>query len=214
MTDVVLYTAIFGGRDSFSAPPEIPYDLRVFTDDRVLAERESRAIYTPLLVPGDPVRSARLVKSMPQLFLPGRKTWIWYDSSMSVRSDADLPGMLKASGRLGVPRHTDRNCIYDEAKICAELGLDDEDVISAQMQRYRDTYKHPVGDGLAETCILVRENDPEILKFNALWWKEISLHSKRDQLSFNAVARKLGLPIAYLENRRENPWFVQVGHRR
>jgi len=213
MTDVVVYTAIFKGRDSYRVPPALPYDFRIFTDDADLVDLEPRAIYVPQLVPKDATRGARLVKTLPHVFLPQYKTWVWYDSSLEIRPDADLAGMISCSGSLGVFQHPERHCVYDEAKSCVELGVDDGDVITAQMQKYIGTYKHPSGDGLASTCVLVRQATPDVIKFNAWWWREIALHSKRDQLSFNVVARRAGLRVVYLGTRHNNPWFEQVGHR-
>jgi len=213
-SDVVVYTAVFGGRDTFRPPQNLPYDFRIFTDSPEIADKDDRAIYVPLLVPRDHIRSARLVKVMSHVFLPGYKTWIWQDSSFDIKPEADLAELIFRAGELGVWKHTQRSCIYEEARACIDLGKDNEDVIKAQMQKYMSYYQHPPGAGLGETGLLVRQNTPRIRRFNAEWWKEIALHSCRDQLSFNVIARRFNLEVNYLGNLRENPWLVYVGHRR
>lgn len=212
MSDVVVYTAIYGSRDSFRAPPPLPFDFRIFTDDPQLAKREPRATLLPLLSPKDPIRSARMVKAMPNVFLPNYKTWIWQDSSFLLNPSADLAGLIKMAGEIGVLKHPERTCVYEEAKACISIGLDDPKVISAQMERYRKEYEYPAGTGLAATGILVRQNTPKICRFNADWWSEIWNYSYRDQLSFNVVARRAGLLIVYIGGIWGNPWFGYVGH--
>jgi len=214
MSDVVLYTVLFGARGSYRTPPEIPFDFRIFTDNAEVMKKEPRAIYAPLLVPGDIPRSVRLVKAMPQLFLPGYKTWIWQDNCFDIKLGADLEAMVSAAGQFGAFRHPQRDCIYAEAKICIDWNLDDPDVIARQMKKYRDEYRHPEKDGLAAGGLLVRQNNPKICQFNVEWWTEIALHSRRDQLSLNVVARHIGLPITYLALLSENPWFTYLGYPR
>lgn len=214
MSDVVVYTAIFGDRDSFRPPPDLPYDFRIFTDSKEFSTKEPRAIYTPFLVPGDLARSVRVVKSMPHIFLPGYKKWIWFDSSFDIKPGADLTEMVRRAGQIGAFPHHERVCVYDEAKICIDWKLDDAGVINAQMKRYRDQYRYPVRGGLAAGGVLVRENNPKICQFNENWWTEIALNSRRDQLSLSVMIRHLELPLVYLGSSIENPWFVYVGHKK
>lgn len=50
----------------------------------------------------------------------------------------------------------------------------------------------PENAEMVQTGIEVRRhNDPNLIKFNELWFDEVRTKSKRDQLSFNYVAWKL-----------------------
>lgn len=51
------------------------------------------------------------------------------------------------------------------------------------------------------------------MKLNNLWWDELTRGSKRDQLSFNYAAFRVGVPYNTLEveDVYENPYFRRHG---
>jgi len=69
---------------------------------------------------------------------------------------------------------------------------------------------------MAETCVLARRhNDRRCRLFDEAWASELLLNSRRDQLSFNYVARKTGLLPGYLTRQARmdsNEYFRLVSH--
>lgn len=207
----VIYTAVFAGRDEIRRPPPGPYDWRCFTDI-IRTVDEPDMVYTPALIPGDPTRSARLVKLMPQLFLPDYERWIWVDGSVAFKPGADLRRLLDFDGGIGTFRHRDRDCAYEEAAICRRDLLDDPETIDRQMRRYQDQ-GFPRSAGLAETMMVVRNNGRFFQHFNERWWREVALGSRRDQLSFNYVSWASGMSVEYLGRVDDNAWLDCLPHK-
>lgn len=207
--DVVVYTAMFGGRDHIVRPPEGDYDWVYFTDED--PNGMPGVVQTPLPVPGDYVRSARLFKTMPQLFFHDYKRWIWLDGSVVFH--ADTKDLFSWKGPIAVFKHPLRDCIYEEAEILKEQGNEGPEILDAQMQEYRSE-GHPEHAGLGTTGTLIRDNLPSVRALNAFWWGEVSTKSKRDQLSFNFGVRKFDLPVEYIEGIYDgNRWLRVMPHK-
>ena len=206
---LAIYTAIFGGRDRLKVPPPGDYDFHCFTDDPSLPG----ATRIELPVKGDFRRSARYVKCLPNKLLRGYETWIWMDASMTLKPGLDIQKLLELSGDLGTLKHPDRDCAYEEARICAHQKLDNIKVIWDQMDRYR-VRSYPAHAGLAATGFMVRKNTEPIRQFNKAWWSEIELGSRRDQLSFNPTAHRLGVQVSYVGGLYDNPWITLGNHAR
>jgi glycogen(starch) synthase len=143
----------------------------------------------------DVVRSAKRCKVLPHHFFADTAYSLWIDASVSIVFPFPLERLIETylgEADLCVFRHSQRNCIYEEAEACLSRSLDSRSVIEAQMLRYRkDGYPRDLG--LVEATILLRRHTPAIRAFGEAWWQEICRGSWRDQLSFNYVARNLGL---------------------
>ena len=108
---------------------------------------------------------------------------------------------------LAVFRHRLRNCTYDEAVRCRELGLDSVSVIDTQMQRYREVGL-PEAYGLPETSVVIRRHSERVQRFNDAWWSELCRHSVRDQLAFMFAVRHVGLSVKFiLPTKFDHPYF-------
>jgi hypothetical protein len=84
-------------------------------------------------------------------------------------------------------RHPERHCVYDEAQAVLELGFDDRERVTSQMQLYR-RLGYPPQNGLAKALfILRRHHDPALTPVMEHWHQQVLCHSKRDQLSLNPV---------------------------
>jgi hypothetical protein len=139
---------------------------------------------------------------------------IWLDGNIALRIDPSrLVELWLPDHDLAVFRHPERECIYDEARVCIGLGLDDPDVIRAQTERYA-AEGFSRGQGLGEANVIVRRHTPEVIEFNRAWWAEYSVHSVRDQISFMYSIMKSGLRVNWITPavRRGNPYFHVVDH--
>ena len=91
--------------------------------------------------------------------------------------------------------HPQRDCIYDEALICAECGAADPEKIAVQAFTYRQD-GYPEHNGLHASSVLVRRDTPQIRALSALWWEQLQKHTYRDQLSHDYCLWKLGIKCA------------------
>jgi len=129
-------------------------------------------------------RNAKIYKILPHLFLPGYKFYIWADVSHDVVvNPAHICNELMGNANIACFRHTQRNCIYDEAKILLELGYDHKDLIEKQIEFYKSK-GYPANNGLFELSAFVRRNCASTQIAGLKWWDNICRYSSRDQLSF------------------------------
>lgn len=171
----------------------------------------------------DPSRNAKIHKILAHHYFPNTEYSLWMDGAVSLRVPLRvLIDTYLTSSDLAVFRHPgEHDCLYREAGICKQFGLDDPKVIDKQVQRYRQA-GYPEKFGLAECTVLLRRHTKKVAKFNELWWEEIKHGSKRDQLSFNYVVWKVGLKCNYFPGQVQddpkdprkngNPYFGWSKH--
>lgn len=222
---IVIYTAIFGGKDKLTELKFIPKgcDFVCFTD----SDLESRAWQIKKMKPvhEDPVRSAKVYKILPHKFFLEYEYSVWVDGNFFIRGDVKelINKYLKECNFAAFDhkqnKHDPRDCIYEEAEALIEMAgrekyKDDPELIKRQVEKYRQE-GYPENNGLTTNMILVRRhNEPDIIKVMEDWWKEIKENSRRDQLSFNYVAWKNKLKFVYMDgDSRDNKYFLWVPHR-
>jgi hypothetical protein len=76
-----------------------------------------------------------------------------------------------------------------------ELGRDAAAAICAQVVRYAQL-GFPSRAGLAATGVVLRRHTAAVAALNDDWWAEVAAGSCRDQLSFDYVAWRRGIPVA------------------
>jgi hypothetical protein len=193
---IVAFTAAFGHR----APPHIQpigpdIPLVCFTDRPGL--KVSGYDVRPVALPfSSPRLRSKYVKVMAHAMFPGVDWAIWFDASIVFKTGQLTRLVHAAAGAsIAIHRHAVRSCVYDEAEVCKQAGLDDATRIDAQMARYRQA-GHPVGAGLWENGVIVRRlADARVVELNEAWWTEITRGSIRDQLSLPVVLRQLGITV-------------------
>lgn len=193
----VAYTAICGGRDQLrhTGRPR-PGGFVCFTDDRPPV--------TPYLgwdmrPASDRYRDARLDAKRHQVLahesFPNMDVSLYMDGSHVLVEGVTVERLADdylVYAEIACFEHPERDCAYAEAEVCLAQGLDDPDVIRAQMARYR-AEGFPEHWGLPALTMLLRRHTPAIETLNLAWWQEIMAGSVRDQLSFPYVCWKLGL---------------------
>jgi len=145
----------------------------------------------------DPNRAAKLHKIRPELFFPDTEYSLWIDGNVSLIYPFDMNRLIElflADTDLCIGRHYARACIYQEAEACKQRRLDSSERIDQQVARYRRE-GFPEWYGLNQAVVILRRHSARVRAFDELWWQEICQGSRRDQLSFNYVQWKTGLPI-------------------
>ena len=164
----------------------------------------------------DPNRNAKIHKILPHIYFPDKEYSLWIDGSVTIRfpfSVSRLAEIYLADADIALFQHHERDCIYDEADVCIQRKLDNQAVILKQIKKYRSE-NYPAHNGLGECTVLLRRHTDKIKQFNEMWWYEICNGSRRDQISFNYVVRKLGLKVNYFPGdiKKENYLFSRHMH--
>ncbi len=217
---LVVYTAIFGGYDHLKQPrvisPETNY--YVLTNLTLLSPPHpwrAKIVDSNWDCPRSPIKAARWCKTHPELLFPRADGTVWIDGNIRLLTSIDeltrraLWQDLDNHLDMGLFAHPHRSCVYTEASACISLNKDDPDIIRAHMARYREE-GYPANAGLVATGVLVRKPTDQIKAFNKAWWYEIEGGSVRDQLSFNYVVRRLGVPYGIIPGSIFNSPFVCV----
>jgi hypothetical protein len=214
----VIYTAISPGYDRLSKqPPEATAgcDLVAFLGDRPRMTRGWRIAPLSTISP-DNKRNIKIHKVLSHQFFPKAEYSLWMDGNVDLSPSTRMEALIAACLRdadLAVFLHPHRDCLYREAEMCLEQNLDDIRPITQQVVRYtREGY--PANNGLVETSAVLRRHTPKIAAFNEAWWAEIQAGSRRDQLSFNYVAQKCSLRLAFFPGDLHNgtPLFHRRKH--
>lgn len=210
----VIYTAITGGYDDLKPQPDKGVPYVAFTDLPASPPWEVRPVHAGL----DANRNAKIHKVMPHKFFPDAEYSLWIDGSCRVEFPFDLARLVQTylqDADLAVFRHPQRNCAYDEARVCKNQNLDSHDIIDRQVRRYT-AEGYPSNYGLGECSVVLRRHTAACARFNEAWWQEILNGSRRDQISFNYVAWKLGFKFNYFPGslREKNYLFVREKHKK
>ena len=216
MSDIVIYTAITNNCDTLKKPPielENGTDFVAFLDcDQLVTPWQVRKAHSEFT---DPCRNAKRHKILPHIYFPDKTYSLWIDGSVKFNFNFPIEQLIHKYLKdcdLAVFKHPERQCIYEEADACIGLSKDDPEIIRHQMACYKDE-GYPPNNGLAECAILLRRHTEKVRQFNEAWYLEIKNNSRRDQLSFNYVAHKVGLKFCYfqgsLRNKPDDLWHIQ-----
>jgi hypothetical protein len=143
---------------------------------------------------------------------------IWVDGSLQIKCSRFISDMRQIldGNDWAMFVHPDRDCIYEEARVCATLVKCEGQPLFAQVEGYKPIVP-PHGGLYASTIIVRREPATErVLRANELWFEELLKWTNRDQLSLPYILRKLGEcdPVYIREPLRSNRWFDVVRHNR
>lgn len=129
----------------------------------------------------DPRLNAKIYKVLPHLFIDAEFS-IWVDANIELMvTPESLVSRMTAD--VMVYRHWDRDCLYEEASVCAINKQDDTAILQEQSREYnRRGITH--NGGLAACGVIVRRHCDSVAASNQKWWAEICRYSVRDQVSF------------------------------
>ncbi len=172
---IIVFSAIFGGKDAIAHDQPGGADYCMFTD-RPFSSPAWQGRYCPALpVAGDPSRSSRFFKLMPHRHFPGYDFSVWIDGDMALLEDPRIlvdrylvkPGHFHAQQAYDVARYAPKGAVhsnlYHEAALCIRNGKDNSEVIRRQVERYRS---------------------------EGAWFDEVMRESRRDQIALPYVLWK------------------------
>ena len=141
-------------------------DIKVYTEDKL----------------GNPHYSSRLYKILSHIYDPGEWS-VYVDADIYINENELLEEVKKSGKDIGVFKHPERDCVYEEMEAIIRLGKDTRENVKKHYD-YLKSINYPQHAGLAACGVIIRHHTEEIKKLNEKWWIELCTHSKRDQLSF------------------------------
>lgn len=152
-------------------------------------------------------RNAKIFKVLPHLFLPEYDYYFWVDSTHEVVLDPHY--VIKDiifEADIALFKHSQRNCVYDEAEELIKLNYDHVNLIKSQIDFYKSE-NFPKNFGLFELPCSIRKNTPKINTLNLMWWEIICKYSSRDQISLPFAINKLKIKPFILEGFANNGFY-------
>jgi hypothetical protein len=202
-----VYTAIFGEYENLKEPLVVTpgWKYICFTDQpfksKVWEIRKVRVDINPQLL-------ARQYKILFYNFIDSFES-IWVDGSFTININLDDWWDKHFQQEITCIKHPIRDCFYEEALICIKNRRGDPKKISIQAASYLGIV--PEHNGLIQSGILMRQKTDIVCQLCIEWYKEIELHSLRDQLSFAKIA--MNYTINYITwDYRCSPEFRFTGH--
>lgn len=198
---ITIFTSITDGKDSPVA-------------DQILGEAQFIAFTNLTYAPPwhikkpydrfkDPRRNSRIQKILAHQYIDTEYS-IYIDGNIRllVPPEQLIEEHLKDVD-IAVFKHTKRDCLYNEAIVCAKRKLDDPETIIEQAVAYEKAgfAKHK---GLCECGVIIRRHTAKVEEFNNAWWSEYCRHSCRDQISFMYAIDKVGIRLKSIDE----PWFI------
>lgn len=204
MKEFTVYTTLFGNYDQLMP---INFNSKIsfycFTDDENLSITGWEMKYVELTDLNFKDLS-RLIKFKPHVFLPESRFTLYVDANIQIKKNLDfIFNKYALLTSIAIPYHRIRNCLYEEAIACAEVGLIKMSDCSAQLDRYRHV-GFPICYGLTENGIIFRKNTKEINMLMDEWWKEYCYGVKRDQISLPYLCWKMQIEVYELEETAFN----------
>lgn len=220
MNKIAIITAISGNRDRLSVPSIVHDNADYFafldnpTEDKIGPWVQKKIYDFTNDSRFENRRKAKPYKIMPELFIPGYDYYFWVDATHDVviNPQVIIDEHLK-DACIGVFKHNQRSCAYDEAMEIIRLDYDHVNNVTSQIKEYQKV-GFPTGYGLFELPVSVRKNCFETTKFNLMWWEQICKYSSRDQISFPFCVFKTNIKLSILPGFANgiNPKTNNIGY--
>lgn len=178
--DITVVTAITGGKDKLKAQPEYPgvEYVAFLEEDTKDSQWKTRKACDKFK---EPVMNAKIHKLLTHKYIKTPYI-VWIDGSITLKKDPRELVKLMGDNDFAFFKHPGRDCLYDEATVCVEMGKGNVTEIAEQVREYagEDFKEH---QGLFEMMAFVRKNTPRANEAFEKWWVEVTRYSSRDQLS-------------------------------
>lgn len=213
-----IITSITGGKDSLREQPKGALYTAFLDTEAQSKTWNIKKAYDRFT---DPRRNSRIHKILIHKYSDADVT-IWLDGRLKMMNKPQwyVDNYLQDYD-MAIYNHVKRDCIYDEAMVCAKANLDDPEVIIEQAKYYED-HEFAKHKGLCEGGFIIRRNNERTRVFNEAWWADYCRFSRRDQLSLPVAIESSGvlvniLPIGWVlypdgSARREDDSIEIISH--
>jgi hypothetical protein len=138
-------------------------------------------------------RNAKIYKILPELFVTGYDAYFWVDASHDLVMDPqEVYDEYLRESDYAFFKHSQRDCIYEEAKLLKRIGYDFPDNIQREMDFFK-SLNYPEKNGLFELSSFVKKRSDKSLEVSLKWWEYICKYSSRDQISLPVCLWECGV---------------------
>lgn len=223
MNKKAIYTSIVGGYDQLYEPDEAMkgWDYICFSNE---FSPKKNSVWQIRPIPfqcKDKGILARFAKINPQILLKDYHFSLWIDGNIHLKGDyvfLRAHELIEIGSLISIPKHMERDCIYEEGRVCIKQGKDERSIILKQMEKLKSE-DFPENMGLFENGLIFRNHmHKDIIKLDKAWWEEFLTYSRRDQLSLRYLLWKNQITcIPFFEEGydvRNHPDFLYIKHKR
>jgi len=179
--EIAVITAIDGGKDKLRDQKEYEgVEYIAFVDEKT--KSSAWKTYPVCQKFKKPVMNAKIHKVLSHKYID-HEYIVWMDGNMDLKCDPHELVKLLGEKDFAFFRHPGRDCVYQEADACVQLGKGDIRQLAEQTKQYARN-EYPYHNGLCELTAFVRRNTEQANLAFERWWAEICRHSERDQVSF------------------------------
>ncbi len=167
----------------------------------------------------DSANTSRYYKIMPHQLFPEYQYSLWIDGNVIIAEDGlycRLDEMIDSGVKAAGLQHPHRDDVYDEAY---RILHGRREKLPAVMKTVSFLHRSgmPRHFGLYENNVIFRKHsDPDVVRFDEMWWEILNRFSGRDQLSQTYCLWKTGLPYGLILpegfNSRNHHFFKYVKH--
>lgn len=182
---IAVYTSVIGNYDKICEEPfKSKYcDYFIISDKKLSLHNWNYIDINEYYYNDDKTFLNRYAKLNPHVFFKDYDYSIYIDGNIDVVSDIScFVNQISSSTGIALHKHSARNCIYQEAKLCKLLKKGNLDNISRLLQKFRiDGF--PEEFGLFECNVIVVDlKNKKSKEFLEEWWRYfVKYDCKRDQ---------------------------------
>lgn len=179
--DITVVTAITNGKDNLLPQPEYKgVEYVAFVDEGVKdSQWKTRKACDKF---AKPVMNAKIHKLLTHKYIDSEYI-VWMDGNMTLKQNPHNLIKLMGDKDFAFFKHPGRDCLYEEAMTCVELGKGNVLEIAEQVKEYAKV-GFPEHAGLTEMTCFIRKNTPKANAAFERWWVEVTRFSNRDQIAF------------------------------
>lgn len=190
-----VYTCLFGGYEQLSSQPaaagsELPFIC--FTDDPNLVSDTWEIRHVQPLLPDDSRRSSRYPKICAHKFLPEFEASLYIDNSVLLlrRPEVLLAALLDSEdSNMACLRHSYWDSVDAEFAAVKQYSFEHDAVLLRQIRAYSELGYDFRGTQIWAGILLRLHLMPDVIRCMEDWFANVLQFSRRDQLSFDYVAR-------------------------
>jgi len=210
---IIIYTAIYWNYDELL--PIVPQDMEcefILFTDRPRYTKDRRVVIKDFQWIPNHLKSRYMKTHSHSLAWTNDWISIWIDGNVIIKRPDFVRTLVEAyKWWILCIKNDERDSIIEEMDNLKtrDRFKDQWDKIEEQRQFYiEDWYKFD--NGFSWNSILVRDNSPDIAKFNELWWNQIIEYCYRDMLSMEYCAWKTWVSIHHLPREGRNNEYMEI----
>ena len=198
-----IFTVLFGDYDELNELPSnarSDIDALCFTDDPALASSTWTVVHVQPALPGDPIRSQRLVKILGNEILANYDETLYLDNSVVLKADpCDVLDDWLSDCDVAMPLHSYHETLINEFDAVVEHQLDSPARVSEQRSHYTEWFPGTLTGRAVWTAIIARKNTSAVHEFQRIWAMHVLRYSRRDQLSVRVAIESSHVAVNYVD---------------